>query len=573
MTEILFSRKIDTDAIIAATTAMVRTDIAQTFTLAAKSQGRANIGIVDGTAGQWYQYGGPATDPIPTTPGALTRTNDTNVTLTLGGTPATALLFAASLTMGWTGQLAVGRGGTGIASGTSGGILYFSAGATLASSGALGASQLVLGGGAGVAPSTPVGLGTTTTVLHGNAAGAPSFAAIANADLTNSSVTYGTTTVALGASSTSIAGLTSVGLTSGSNINWNSDLLIGRAAAANFRLGGADGAAPVAQVFSVQNVVTGTSNTNGANFTMQMSAGTGTGNGGSFILQTARLGGSGTSQNGFGTQLVFDQNGNLLLTGISPGLGLGGAVPNVASVAATSATSSTPQFILSNTTADANSASFIFQKNRTAGNTNTSDSFMDFQAYGFASSAAQIGWRMQAIQTAAASGAVVPTKMIISTSGVAAGAIGNTFTYDDSGTLTLAGGGNNHIVTNGGVFGSNSIVTSSPSNGVGYSIGAGGAVTQATSRTTAVTLNKMSGAITMVSAAGSATAASFTVNNSSVAANDVIIVNFKSSGSNVYIAHVTSISAGSFIITFQTTGGTATDIPVIEFAIIKAVIS
>lgn len=44
---------------------------------------------------------------------ALTKTDDTNVTLTLGGTPATALIQATSLTLGWTGQLAVGRGGTG----------------------------------------------------------------------------------------------------------------------------------------------------------------------------------------------------------------------------------------------------------------------------------------------------------------------------------------------------------------------------------------------------------------------------------------------------------------------------
>lgn len=44
---------------------------------------------------------------------ALTKTDDTNVTLTLGGAPTTALLTAASLTLGWTGQLAITRGGTG----------------------------------------------------------------------------------------------------------------------------------------------------------------------------------------------------------------------------------------------------------------------------------------------------------------------------------------------------------------------------------------------------------------------------------------------------------------------------
>ncbi len=46
---------------------------------------------------------------------ALTKTDDANVTLTLGGTPATALVNAASLTLGWTGQLSVPRGGSGAA--------------------------------------------------------------------------------------------------------------------------------------------------------------------------------------------------------------------------------------------------------------------------------------------------------------------------------------------------------------------------------------------------------------------------------------------------------------------------
>lgn len=50
------------------------------------------------------------------TPAALTRVDDTNVTLTLGGTPATSLLQAVSITIGWSGQLAVSRGGTGSSS-------------------------------------------------------------------------------------------------------------------------------------------------------------------------------------------------------------------------------------------------------------------------------------------------------------------------------------------------------------------------------------------------------------------------------------------------------------------------
>jgi hypothetical protein len=47
---------------------------------------------------------------IPTvSPSALTKTDDTNVTLTLGGTPNTALLQGVSLTLGWTGRLADDR--------------------------------------------------------------------------------------------------------------------------------------------------------------------------------------------------------------------------------------------------------------------------------------------------------------------------------------------------------------------------------------------------------------------------------------------------------------------------------
>lgn len=50
------------------------------------------------------------------TPAALTKTDDTNVTLTLGGSPSTALVNAASLTLGWTGLLSIARGGTGVGS-------------------------------------------------------------------------------------------------------------------------------------------------------------------------------------------------------------------------------------------------------------------------------------------------------------------------------------------------------------------------------------------------------------------------------------------------------------------------
>lgn len=77
-----------------------------------------------------------------------------------------------------TGIVPVANGGTGLSSGTSGGILGFTASGTIASSGALTANAIVLGGGAGATPTVLGSLGTTTTVLHGNAGGAPTFGAV-----------------------------------------------------------------------------------------------------------------------------------------------------------------------------------------------------------------------------------------------------------------------------------------------------------------------------------------------------------------------------------------------------------
>jgi len=71
-----------------------------------------------GTALQVLKVNAGATAPQWVSGAALTKTDDTNVTLTLGGTPTTSLLAATSLTLGWTGQLAISRGGTGAATTT-----------------------------------------------------------------------------------------------------------------------------------------------------------------------------------------------------------------------------------------------------------------------------------------------------------------------------------------------------------------------------------------------------------------------------------------------------------------------
>jgi hypothetical protein len=81
---------------------------------------------------------------------------------------------ASSAISNLTGTLPVANGGTGITSGTSGGVPYYSASGTIASSGALGVNGVVYGGGAGSAPST-TSAGTTGQVLLGNTAAAPSW--------------------------------------------------------------------------------------------------------------------------------------------------------------------------------------------------------------------------------------------------------------------------------------------------------------------------------------------------------------------------------------------------------------
>jgi hypothetical protein len=58
------------------------------------------------TSADWTTFNGKQ---AALTPAALTKVDDTNVTLTLGGTPSTALLQSTSLTLGWTGTLADAR--------------------------------------------------------------------------------------------------------------------------------------------------------------------------------------------------------------------------------------------------------------------------------------------------------------------------------------------------------------------------------------------------------------------------------------------------------------------------------
>jgi hypothetical protein len=113
--------------------------------------------------------------------------------------------------------------------------------------------------------------------------------------------------------------------------------------------------------------------------------------------------------------------------------------------------------------------------------------------------------------------------------------------------------------------------------GIGYKTGlsVGGTVTQATNRTTGVTLNKLSGAITTNNASLAAEGtADFVVTNSTVAVGDVVVVSVRS-GSNGggTIVSVTGVAAGSFTIRVHNgnvAAGTAeTGAIIINFVVLK----
>lgn len=149
-----------------------------------------------------------------------------------------------------------------------------------------------------------------------------------------------------------------------------------------------------------------------------------------------------------------------------------------------------------------------------------------------------------------------------------------------SGTVTINGtatGGitlTRAVTASSTIAGANSILSSHATGGVGYATGAGGTVTQATSKSTGVTLNKVSGAITMHNAAlADATNVKFTVTNSAVGAPDVVIVNHGSAGTaGAYQAWVSAVGAGSFEVSVRNvSGGSLGEAIVLNFAVIKAV--
>jgi len=108
----------------------------------------------------------------------------------------------------------------------------------------------------------------------------------------------------------------------------------------------------------------------------------------------------------------------------------------------------------------------------------------------------------------------------------------------------------------------------------GYTAAAQGTVTQATSKSTAVTLNKSAGRITMNAASLAATTnVSFTLNNSFISANDIVILNISSGATAAsYNLWVDALGTGTVSITLRnTTAGALAEAVIVNFAIIHCV--
>jgi hypothetical protein len=109
----------------------------------------------------------------------------------------------------------------------------------------------------------------------------------------------------------------------------------------------------------------------------------------------------------------------------------------------------------------------------------------------------------------------------------------------------------------------------------GYIVGDGGTVAQSTSKSTAVTLNKRCGRITMNGAAlAAATTVSFTLTNSTIAATDLLVLNHVSGGTaGSYLLNAQAAAGSASINVRNINGSSLSEAVVIGFAVVKASIT
>jgi hypothetical protein len=117
----------------------------------------------------------------------------------------------------------------------------------------------------------------------------------------------------------------------------------------------------------------------------------------------------------------------------------------------------------------------------------------------------------------------------------------------------------------------NQVITSTGKHG--YATGSGGVVTQLTDKSTAVTLSKSTGQITLAGAAlAASTTVSFTLTNTVIEAGDILIMNHISGGTaGSYLLNAQSAAGSASINVRNISLGSLSEAIVIAFAVIKAV--
>jgi hypothetical protein len=112
-------------------------------------------------------------------------------------------------------------------------------------------------------------------------------------------------------------------------------------------------------------------------------------------------------------------------------------------------------------------------------------------------------------------------------------------------------------------------------NGLGYPAGVGGAVTQITSKATAVTLSKVAGQITTHAASLAAAAiVSFVLTNTKIGLGDVLILNHVAGGTlGSYLLNARAAAGSATIDIFNPTAGALAEALVIQFVLVKGALA
>ena len=127
-----------------------------------------------------------------------------------------------------------------------------------------------------------------------------------------------------------------------------------------------------------------------------------------------------------------------------------------------------------------------------------------------------------------------------------------------------------NVLTNAG-----NVLVNGGTGGLGYTAGAGGTVAQSGNKTGGVTLNKQSGEITMQNTnLAAATIVSFVLTNSTIGANDLLVLQHQSGGTlGAYTLNAACAAGSATIYIRNNTAGGLAEALVIRYAVVKGAVA